>query len=156
MITNSSPLICLSKINQLDLLKKLFQKITITEEVKKEVLMFEKSGYKEVERAIEEKWIVIENQKNNIDFKLGMGESSVINLARERKDSLIIDDSKGIQIASSFNISILRTTDIIVIALKKDFINKKQAISFINRIINDGYYISSHHYTKIMELVENS
>ena len=155
MISNSSPLICLAKINQLELLKKLFQKIIITDEVKKEVLVFEKSGYKEVEMAIEEKWIIIENPKNNLDLKLGVGENSIISLASEKKDSLIIDDLKGIKISRSFNIPIFRTTDVIAMALDKNVINKKQAISLINMIMHNGYHISHYHYTKIIELIEN-
>ena len=44
MISNSTPLILLSKINQLTILKKVFNKITIPEGVKDEVLIENKRG----------------------------------------------------------------------------------------------------------------
>jgi len=38
MISNATPLICLAKINQLEILKKLFNKIFITDVIKKGLL----------------------------------------------------------------------------------------------------------------------
>lgn len=155
MISNSSPLICLAKINQLQILKKLFQSIIITEEVKNEVLEYKKPGYIEIEKAIEENWIKVINSRKNVQFGLDSGENSIINLAREIKDSLIIDDTKGIKIAQSFNIKILRTTSVILKALNKKIINKKQAISYIHQIVEQGYYLSSQYYSKILQEIEN-
>lgn len=155
MISNSSPLICLAKINHLEILKKLFQTIIITEDVKNEVLESEKPGYIEIKKAIKEGWIKIINPLNNIQFRLDSGENSIINLTNERNDTLIIDDNKGIKIALTFNLNVLRTTDIIVMALHEELINKKQAISYIHQIVEQGYYLSSQYYSKILQEIEN-
>ncbi len=154
MISNSSPLICLAKINKLELLKKMFQYILITENVETEVLEYGKPGYTEIEKAINEGWIKIINPENSINFGLDQGESSIINLANETNDSLIIDDSRGIKIALTFNLKVLRTTDIIVMALYKKIINKNQAKSYIHKIVENGYHLSSQYYSKILQKIE--
>ncbi len=150
MISNATPLICLSKINQLEILKKLFTFIIVPESVKEEVLVRDKPGYFIINKAIEEDWIKIINPKEDIDLGLGKGENSAINLAKERKDKLIIDDAFAIKVAQAFNIEIIRTTTIIFMAVKKNIITKKQAIFFINKLIDIGYYISPNYYSTLL------
>jgi len=153
MISNATPLICLAKINKLVLLKKLFRSIIIPESVKDEILIDDKPGYFAINEAIKEKWIKIVNPKNDPDLGLGKGENSAINLAKERKDKLIIDDAFAIKVAKAFNIDVIRTTTIIFKAIEKDIISKKQAISLINKLIEIGYYISPRYYSIILEKV---
>lgn len=155
MICNSSPLICLAKIGRLEILKGLFKNIIITEDVKKEILVLEKSGYSIIEKAIKEGWIRIMNPKNPLNLGLDSGENSVINLAKETNQELIIDDNKAIKIAISMNLKFLRTTTVILKALNKKLINKKQATSCIHRLVENGYYISSYYYSKILQSIDN-
>ncbi len=150
MISNATPIICLAKINQLEILKKLFTLIIIPEFVKEEVLVRDKPGYFIISRAIEEGWIKAVNPKEDIDLGLGKGENSAVNLAKEREDKLIIDDAFAIKVAQAFNIEIIRTTTIIFMAVKKNIITKKQAISFINKLIEIGYYISPIYYSALL------
>lgn len=151
MISNSSPLIFLAKINSLNLIKNLFNFIEIPEEVKKEILIKEKEGFISLEQAIKENWIKTVQLNKNIDYSLGKGENAAINLAKEKNKSLMIDDSKAIKIAESLGIKTLRTTSLIFLALKKKLINKGEAIKLINKLIESGYYISPSIYTKIIE-----
>lgn len=150
MISNSTPIILLSKINRLILLKKLFSQIIIPEEVSKEVLIEDKPGYLIINRAIKDGWIKIENPKNNLELGLGKGENSAINLARERKDKLIIDDALGVKAAKAFNIEILRTTTLIFMALEKKLLKKDEAILVANALIENGYYIAPKYYSAII------
>ena len=80
MISNSSPLIFLSKIGELDILRKLFVKIKIPSSVKEEVLIEDKIGGEFIKEAIEEGWIKIEDPKKTLELSLGKGENSVISL----------------------------------------------------------------------------
>ena len=82
MICDSTPLILLAKINKLDLFKKIFKTIVITEDVKDEVLKEDKPGYLTIQNAMKEGWIKIKNPKDNQNLQLGKGENSAINLAR--------------------------------------------------------------------------
>ena len=150
MISNSTPLIFLSKINKLNLLKQLFKTITIPEDVKKEVLKENKPDSIKIRKAIEEKWIKIKNPEDNKDLQLGSGESAAINLAKENKTSLIIDDALAIKAAQEFNIETLRTTTVIFQAIDKKIINKEQGIELLNKLIENGYYISNEYYAKLL------
>lgn len=151
MISNSSPLIFLSKINQLSLLKKLFENIIISKEVKDEVLIKDKIDSIYTDNAIKEGWIRVVESGNVIPLGIKGAEASVINLAIERKDKLIVDDAVAMKIASAFGVKTIRTTTIVLMAIKKKFIAKKQAISLINNLIESGYYISPSHYALILE-----
>ncbi len=151
MISNSSPLIFLSKINQLSLLKKLFGSIFISKDVKDEILVEGKRDNIDIINAIKEEWINIIEVKKFIPLGVKGGESSVINLAIERKDKLIVDDALATKIANSFGIETIRTTTILLMAVKEKLITKKQATSLINRLIEVGYYISPIYYADILE-----
>lgn len=150
MISNSTPLIFLSKINKLNFLKQLFKTLIIPEDVKKEVLKENKPDSISIKRSIEEGWIKVKDPKDNKDLQLGTGENAAINLARENADSLIIDDALGIKVAQEFNIKTLRTTTIIFMAVNKKIIDKEQAIILVNKLIENGYYISNEYYAKIL------
>lgn len=150
MICNSTPLILLAKINKLEFLKKLFSTITIPEDVKQEVLIETKPGFTILNNAIKEGWIKLDNPKENQDLQLGKGENAAINLAREKRDSLIIDDALAIKVAQEFDIETLRTTTIIFKAINKRVINKEQGVELLNKLIENGYYISNEHYAKIL------
>lgn len=156
MICNSTPLILLSKINQLEILKDIFGFVLIPESVKDEVLIEDKPGFIIIKKAIENNWIKIINPKKKLDLNLGNGEIDAISLAKEKKDTLIIDDSYAIKAARIYNVDTIRTTTVIFTALKKKIINKKQAIELINKLIENDYYIKPTEYSIILnKLNEN-
>lgn len=155
MISNSTPLICLAKIKQLELLKKLFNKIIIPESVRKEVMREGKPGFSEIDNAINAGWILIENPKKILNLNLGKGENDAISLAKERNDCLIIDDSVAIKIADSMNIRCIRTIKVMFIALEKNVIKKEQVKTLFLKLIQNGYCIKPDIYAKILEFIEN-
>lgn len=150
LISNSTAIICLSKINKLDLLKKIFTFVVIPYSVKDEVLVKGKEGYHTINDAVNKGWIKVVNPKKRIDLGLGAGENDAINLAIERKAIIILDDAYAIKAAKAFNISFIRTTTIIFMAIKKKLVNKNEAISIINQLIEIGYYISPKEYYVIL------
>ena len=147
MISNATALICLSRINKLDLLKRLYSVIIIPTAVKEEVLIEGKEGYLSVYKAIKSGWIKVVNPKRKTKLGLGAGENQAINLAIERKYSIILDDAFAIKAAKAFDITILRTTTIIFIAYKNKLITKSQTLKILNQLIEIGYYISIKEYT---------
>lgn len=150
MISNASPLIFFSKISQIPLLKELFHSILITREVNDEIFIEGKPGTIDIANAIKQGWIKVVEIKEKMPIGIKGGESTVINLAMERKDKLIVDDSIAIKVANAFGIVTIRTTTVIFMAVEKNIITKKQAISFINKLIDNGYYISPRYYSAIL------
>ena len=71
MISDATALICLSKIDELDLLKKLYSIVIIPPAVKEEALIEGKEGYLRIYKAIKSGWIKVVSPKKKI--KLGLG-----------------------------------------------------------------------------------
>ncbi len=146
MISNATCLICLSRINKIDLLKKVYSIVLVPSAVKREVLIEGKEGYHSINNAVNSGWIKVIEPKNNINLGLGAGENQAISLARERKDSIILDDAFAIKIARAFDIPIVRTTTVVFTALQRNIITKTNALDILNSLIENGYYISTKDY----------
>ncbi|MBI2176408.1 hypothetical protein HYU40_03630 [Candidatus Woesearchaeota archaeon] len=150
MIANSTPLICLAKIGQLRLLKMLFGSVTITGAVKEEVLVEGKPGYSSISDAISEGWIRVANPKQVVELGLGKGENSSLSFAKESNDKLLIDDASAITAAKVLGIDFLRTTTILIMAVGRKIITKKQAVALMGQLVKAGYYISPRYLTEIL------
>lgn len=150
MISNATPLICLAKINKLSLLKQLFTTITIPSVVKAEVLIQGKPGYFILEEAIKQGWISIAEPQKTFSIGLGKGETAAIFLAKERKEALLIDDAFAIKAAEAFEISTIRTTTLVFLAVQQKIIAKEEAIVILNKLIEEGYYIAPQYYAAIL------
>jgi len=150
LISNATPIICLSKINQLTLLKKLFKVVIIPSSVKKEILVEGKEGYSVILSALKEGWIKVVNPKSRVEHGIGAGENAAINLARERKDTIILDDAFAIKVAKAFNIPFIRTTTLLFMALSRRIISKDDAVRLLNKLVEIGYYISPREYSVLL------
>ncbi len=143
IISDTSCLIALSKIEKLDLLRNLYQEIIITIDV-----------YQEYGGSLPD-WIIITEVKDkqkqiDIEERLDKGEASSIALALEIDNAiLIIDEIKGRKIAQSFNIDIIGTIGIILLADKKGLVT--DVTSLILRLVNEGFRLSDKLINKIIE-----
>ncbi|MBN1639152.1 MAG: DUF3368 domain-containing protein [Ignavibacteriales bacterium] len=143
IISDTSCLIALSKIEKLDLLKDLYREIIITGDV-----------YQEFGGSLPD-WIIITEVKDkqkqkDLEERLDKGEASSIALALEiGNTTLIIDEIKGRKIAQSFNIDIIGTIGIILLADKKGLIS--DVTSLILRLVNKGFRLSDKLINKIIE-----
>ena len=143
IISDTSCLIALSKIDNLDLLKDLYHEIIITTEV-----MQEFGG------SLPD-WILISEVKDKqkqeeLEKRLDKGEASSITLALEIGNStLIIDEIKGWKIAQSLNIHVIGNIGIILLADKKGLIT--DVTSLILRLVNKGFRLSDKLINKIIE-----
>ncbi len=154
MISNATPLICLAKIGQLALLKKLFGSLKVPLEVQEEVLIEDKQEYHSLKQAFDEGWIEVIQSKIKEDFRLGKGETSAIQLAREKKETIILDDYAAIKTAEALGIPTIRTTTIIFMSLEKKIIKKEEALTLINALIENGYYIAPKFYIEIVRALK--
>lgn len=133
IISDTSCLILLQKIDELDLLHKVFGQIVITEEIAKEF-----------NRDLPE-WITVKNPKRNSDriseSFLDKGEASAIALALEEDSPLlIIDESKGRRVAKELGIRYTGTLGVIGSAKANGKIESVQPI--IDKIRRTNFRIS--------------
>ncbi len=124
VIADSSCLIGLSKISQLDLLRQLFGQVLIPKAVYHEVVVrgVNRPGASEVAAA---GWIEVCEIKDQLALRtlkltLGVGESEAIILASEKSaDFLILDDWKARQIALGLDLPVVGTFAILSKAAEK-------------------------------------
>lgn len=134
IISNTSCLIVLDNIGMLDVLKELYGKVFITEEVSKE---FGKTvpDWIEVRKVSDNKYLKL--MKNFVD----LGEASTIALAVETDDIVIIlDDLKARKLGQKLNLKITGTIGVLIKARKKNIITSTQEV--LNRLRNEGFRIS--------------
>lgn len=143
IISDTSCLIVLTKIDKLYLLKDLYLRVIVTREVSNEF------GHRLPE------WINVVEVKNKVkqielEKQLDKGEASSIALALETKNAtLIIDENKGRKVAKSFNIDIIGTIGVIILANKKGLIS--DVIGTILRLVNKGFHLSDELMNKIID-----
>ncbi|MCB9035723.1 MAG: DUF3368 domain-containing protein [Lewinellaceae bacterium] len=118
IIADSSCLIALSNIGELQILQQVYQQITITPEIENEF-----------GEAILD-WIIIEEVTDKkkieiLELELDKGESSAIALAIEKENSLLeIDEKKGRNVAKKMGIKITGILGVIIKAKEIGLIKK--------------------------------
>ena len=143
IISDTSCLIALSNIGLLDVLRDLYQEVIITKEVQAEF------GGNLTE------WIIVSEVKNKdkqaeIEKIVDKGWASSIALALETKNStLIIDEVKGRKIAKSFNLDIIGTIGILLLADKKGLLT--DVLGIILKMVNRGFRLSDTLLDKLIE-----
>jgi len=134
VIADTSCLIALSKIEAIELLRKLYENVYITEEIALEF------------GEITPQWIIIDNVKNKgyqklLDLSLDLGEASAIALALEMDDVLLIlDDIKGRKEAERLGFKITGTLGILFKAKKLGYITELKP--YIEKLKDVGFRIS--------------
>lgn len=148
IIINSSPLIFLSKIGKLYLLKELFDEILIPSSVFNETVTRGKEKMLEdalmIENFINENKIQVKDADIRWleDVPLGAGEKAVISLARkEGIENVLIDESKARTIAKLFKLKPRGTLWVLALANSRDIISHHELKESVLRIIEKGYRI---------------
>ena len=130
VVSNSTCIIALLRVGRLTLLKDLFDRILIPEEVYREIYVNGKEGFVELEKV---DLFEIKKIKNRRFFNLlrGLiddGEAASIILAIEEDAGLIIlDDKDARKIAEKLGLKVMGTAGILLLAKKKGII---EAVSY--------------------------
>lgn len=137
VVSNSSCLIALERINRLDLLSNSFDAINIPPAVQREL-------------GIKYDWLLVtpvQNKAavNSLKTQLGDGESEAIALAIELADVVIVlDDKKARRIAKQLGLTVTGTVGLILRAKKKGIITEiKPIMDSLNGVdfrVSDALY----------------
>jgi len=130
IISDTSCLILLDKIEELSLLEKLFEQVITTQ------IVADEFG-----KPLPE-WMLIENPKDKInqiilEATLDKGEASAIAIAMEQTDCLlIIDELKGRKLAKKLGLNITGTLGLIIEAKNSGHISSVQPVLQKNKQTN--------------------
>ena len=143
IIADSSCLILLDKIEELELLKQLFGKVIITS------IIAEEFGV-----ALPD-WILIKdavnkNYQNILELSVDKGEASAIALAVEQTDCLLIlDDQKARKLAAELKLKYTGTIALLVEAKLKGYIKSVHPI--LNKIRKTNFHLTPELEKKLLK-----
>lgn len=151
VVVNTTPLIALSHVGQLDILKKLYGEIIIPQAVYKELSVKEESICKKMVNSSLD-WIRIDNIQNQMaksmyKTQLHEGEVEVMILSKEiQADVVIIDDANAKKHAKYLELLVTGTLGILIKAKQKGYVDELKPI--LHQMVQNGIYISQ----KLIEL----
>ncbi len=134
IISDTSCLIILTKIGELDLLRQLYKTVTITQDI---LLEYGENL---------PDWIEVQQVKDNyrqqlLEMQIGKGEASAIALALETADNIVIlDDWKARKVAERLGLSVTGTLGVIIKAKNSGIIPTIKP--YLNKIRETNFRIS--------------
>jgi predicted nucleic acid-binding protein len=155
IVSDASPLINLAKAEKLYLLKKLFGKVLIEEEVRKEAI---ERGKEEgapdallIEKAFQEGWIeVLTIKKEKSIIGLHKGENNSILLAKEQKYLVLIDEEDGREVARAMGLKVKGCLFVLKKAVEKGLLSENNAIRALDDMMAGGFRISVRVYVRFL------
>lgn len=162
VVSDTTPLISLLKINRLDLLKKLFGDVLIPQAVFDELTDDERFRL-EADQIREKKFIVVKPVNNpestNILKRatgLDQGESEAIVLTDELKaDLLLMDESKGRNVSAQMGLRIMGTIGILMAAYEEDELSSDEVRECIAGLQHAGRHIGQRHYQMLLSRLKD-
>lgn len=132
-----------AKVNRLNLLKKAFKKVYVTEHVLGEF----KRG---VERcvlpnlSIDFEVLKLRDEEfelyNSLRVKLGKGEASCLAIAKKRGMKILTDDSDARKIANILGVPVSGTVGVLVRCIERNVISKEEGNQILKDMISKGFY----------------
>ena len=157
-VSNSSPLIYLSALQDLHLLHDLLGTITIPSAVYREVVVDGKGqpGAREVEQAVG-KWITVVDiedslQVNSLQNVSGLqdGECEAIILAGQLHiGTIVLDDRQGVREAEARTLTVVRTPALYLAAKRAGMI--EQVKPKLDSLRISGFRLRDEHYRVILQ-----
>lgn len=134
VISNSSPLIALARIDRLSVLKKLFGKIYIPDVVYQETVLQSSDSFQKdnILKAADEGFIAVETPVTSYSFRrtIDFGERGVLNLAFDKNAALLlIDDKKARKEAKEIGFKVVKTSTLLKYAEKRQIISSYENVA---------------------------
>lgn len=157
VVSNTTPIIGLSILNRIDLLRDLFGEIYIPRTVFDELTAdgANRYGGQEVSAGVSAGWVLVENVPTSsvltaLKIDLDEGEADAIALALERQaDLVLIDERKGRAKAKALGLKITGTIGVLLFAVAKGF--KIDLRSELEQLKARGFRISEDLFNRIVK-----
>ena len=155
IISDATILITLINIDEFSILKLFIEKLTITNEVYKEVSKKE-NAKKYLDHQIAKGFISMESYKSlslfkELNYLLDAGESASIALAIEKNLPLIIDEKKGRKFAQKQGIEIIGLVGILRFLYVEKRLSQEETLNIIKKLNASDFRISDKLLTLILQ-----
>lgn len=163
VVSDTTPLISLMKIGQLDLVNQLFGEVQIPNAVYEELVS--NTRFLDESKQIREcpfiKRVDVADVQSVTLLRrsagLDLGESEAIVLSDSLNTSLLLmDEAKGRQVAIQMGIQIMGTIGMLLAAYKEGLLSKEEIQQCIEILKTTGRHISEKLYNQLMEKISDS
>ena len=154
VVSDTTPLISLLKINRIDLLEKLFGDVLIPQAVFDEL---------EADEIRQKKFIVVKPVNNPESASilkraagLDQGESEAIVLSDELKaDLLLMDEAKGRNVSAQMGLRIMGTIGILMAAYEEHELTSDEVRECVDGLQRAGRHIGQRHYQMLLSRLKD-
>lgn len=162
VVSDTTPLISLLKINRLDLLEKLFGEVLIPQAVFDELTIDERFQL-EADQIRQKKFISVKpvNVPESVSILkratgLDQGESEAIVLTDELKaDILLMDEAKGRSVSAQMGFSVMGTIGILMAAYEEKELTSDEVRECVNGLQRAGRHIGQRHYQMLLNRLKD-
>lgn len=162
VVSDTTPLISLLKIEHLDLLKKLFGNVLIPQSVYDELTVDERFRM-EAELLQQKDFIKVQSVKNAESVSvlkratgLDQGESEAIVLTDETNaDLLLMDEAKGRAVSSEMGFRIMGTIGILMAAYEEHELTSNEVKECVSGLQSAGRHIGQRHYQMLLDMLDD-
>ena len=160
VVSDTTPLISLMKIGQLDLVKQLFGEVQIPNAVYEELVS--NTRFLDESRQIQKCSFIKRVEVTDVQAVkllrrsagLDAGESEAIVLSDSLKASLLLmDEAKGRQVAMQMGIQIMGTIGMLLAAYKENLLSKEEILRCVEILQTTGRHISEKLYKQLMKRI---
>ncbi len=158
IVVDAAPLIYLSKIGRLELLRKLYGKIVLPQGVWDEVVTQAQGrpGAGELERGVREGWIRVEKAlplKSLLAERMEGADAEAVALAKKMRVPLLTNDRVLVMIARTSGIEAKWLTQAVVEASRAGTIRPVEARSLLRDLVRAGLRIRSEVLAEAIHLI---
>lgn len=157
VVSNSSPLIWLAKIDRLSLLKALFGEVLIPKKVCTETTTDESADSILIREAVEEGWVKVSEEEVREAQELArvsgihLGEAEAILLARKAGLNILIDEREASATAQIFGVRPLGTVAVLLLALARGQLGFSAFKDCLDRLISSGFWLTVDVYRRALD-----
>ena len=155
VVSNTSPIINLFAVGQVELLHQLYGKVLIPQAVYHEVVVSGagQAGAEEIQKLdwIEVRTVVDRALVSVLEGELDAGEAEAIALAVEQQsDLLLLDERQGRQVASRLGLKYIGLLGVLISAKQQGHIIKVKPI-VDELIMRAGFWVNPQLYARVLE-----
>ena len=162
VVSDTTPLISLLKINRIDLLERLFGEVLIPQAVFNELTSDERFQV-EAEQIKRKEFIRMKpvNNPESADILkrvtgLDQGESEAIVLSDELKaDLLLMDEAKGRNVSTQMGLQIMGTIGLLMAAYEEQELTSDEIRKCIDGLQRAGRHIGQRHYQMLLSRLKD-
>ena len=151
VVSDTSPILALASIGELDLLRRLFERVHVPTAVDREILGSSRAAFRS---AVSEGWVAVEalppgTVRDPRLRSLGAGEGEAIALALETPESVILlDDRVARRTAAARGLQVVGTAGILALAFERGWIPDLE--ERLEELKATGFWISDRVFRSVL------